>query len=125
MSLELPVVDVPYPGINPTYDVSQYLANGCEPFSAGSVMATIENNHVFWDVRISTGNAENNPNRRLFQGLPTELTPPIGITRPAALGVGFTLIQWHASGWIFLTDATKNLRDGAIMFEARTIRRAA
>lgn len=124
MSLDLPAVDVPYPGINPTYDVSQYLANGCEPFSAGSVMATIEANHVFWDVRISTGSAENNPNRRMFQGLPPELAPPIGITRPAALGVGFTLVQWHAGGWVFLTDASKNLRDGAIMFEARTIRRA-
>lgn len=120
----LPVIETPYPTVRPTYDVAQYLANGCTPFSPGSVMATVENNHVFWDCRIATGNAESNPNRRFFQGLPPELTPPVGVIRSATHGLQHIIIQWHTSGWIFLADASRVLNHGVIAFEARTVRRA-
>lgn len=123
MSLDPPVIETPYKDANPTFDVSNYLANGCEPFAPGSVMATIDRNHIFWDVRISTAGATNNPNRRFFDGLPVEFRPPVGVIRAATHGLDHIIIQWHTSGWVFLADAARNLTSGVIAFEARTIRR--
>lgn len=124
MSLDLPEIPSRYPAQYPTYDISQYLISGCTPFSEGSVMVTVQPNHVLWDCRISTGSAVDDPNRRFLQGLPEELRPPVGVSRIGTLGEQLTRMQWHTGGWIFLGDPTKRLIDGSIAFEARTLRRA-
>ena len=49
---DLPVIDTRYPGLGVTYDVSPLLMNGIVAREPGSVTATVEPNHVFWDFRL-------------------------------------------------------------------------
>lgn len=119
---DLPVIETRYPGLGVTYDLAPLLVNETFPFREGSVTATVEDNFVVWDCRIDGGVPAEN--RRLIDGLPAELAPPVTVTRGGAQGHDFALLSFHSSGWIFLTDANRQISPGVISFEARTRRRA-
>lgn len=75
MSLtDLPLLDVPYAGLYPWYDLSGLLANGCEEDSPGSCGVSLRGNDVIYDLRISTRNATAGT-KAFITGLPDEVVP--------------------------------------------------
>ena len=121
---DLPVIDTRYPGLGVTYDLSPLLTNGVRAFGEGSIMATLEANHVFWDCRLAHTAETDSDNRRFFEGIPEELTPPASTARAGILGSGIVQVQWTAS-WRFMQIFGRRLTEGALSFEGRTLRRPA
>ncbi|PCC29715.1 hypothetical protein CIK76_04800 [Glutamicibacter sp. BW80] len=125
MSLNLPMVESRYPDQFPTYDISQFLVNGVKAFGPGSVTATVEPNHVSWDIRLDTSQITDPDNRYFFQNLPADLMPGVSTARIALHGTVAAQVQWNAS-WRFMQIYSARLNDrGSLSFEARTLRRPA
>jgi len=125
MALELPILATRYPARYPTYDISQFLVNGVQAFEPGSVIATVEPNHVSWDIRLNTSQVFDRENRYFFQNLPAELMPPVSTARLALHGAAAAQVQFNAT-YRFMQIYAVNLNAfGSLSFEARTLRRAA
>lgn len=122
MSLDLPLLPSRYPDQWPTFDLSQFLVNGCVPVAPGSVMATVSASHVYWDIRIRTADILDPNNQRFFENLPADLVPGVGATRLALHGNGTARVQWNAA-YRFMQIFGVRLDAGELSFEARTLRR--
>ena len=123
MALNLPVLPSRYPDQLPTYDLSSLLTNGIVPKQAGSVTASVDTNHVYWDVRVITSGAVDPDYTRFLEGIPVELMPVVHTSRLALHGISATQVQWNAS-WNFMQIYGARITFGELSFEARTLRRA-
>lgn len=74
MSLDLPILETPYPSKYPIYDIRQFLAEGAEPIGFGC-WAQVQPNLVIAGIRARTNQMIDNRNFIVI-GLPPELRPP-------------------------------------------------
>lgn len=107
---DLGTLDTAFPGIDPWFDLRDYLVNGWESIGTQTCAVAASNNLLFWSVRL---NGDSATSVIFMRDIPGHLRPPQNLPVPIYTSAGASYaIAYRSNGALSVPAAAQELIPG-------------